>query len=334
MKYIVSVIFFAVVTILSYSCKESGTPGSSNLILPNVSGSAGEVLIVMDPEAWKSRPGTILRETLEQEYPALTQPEPLFDVIQITPGAFDNVFRQHRTILIVNIAREQEKPELGYFENVWAKPQLIVRINAKDSYELESLLEREKDRLKNNLQSYDRKRLAELFNDTRDPAIRSAAAKYNLSLAIPRGYNIDLSNEEFASFSIETPKTSQVILVYQVPLNGKDDLETSRIISNRNNMLRKYTQGSRPGSYMTTASLFKPMTFDIRANGKELVELRGLWELHNGFMGGPFVSHTIIDPTRNMAVTVEGYAYNPNEKKRNMMRQLEAIIYSADFLNK
>jgi hypothetical protein len=334
MNRFVLVLSLVAATLMSNSCNESGNPGSSNLILPNVSGSAGEVLVVMDPVTWKSRPGTIMRETLEQEYPALTQPEPLFDVIQITPGAFDNMFRQHRTILIVNIAREQEKPEIGYFENVWAKPQLIVRINATDSYELESLLEKEKDRLKNNLQSYDRKRLAELFNDTRDPAIRTAAAKYNLSLAIPRGYNIDLSNDEFASFSIETPKTSQVILVYQVPLNGKDDLDTDRIIFNRNNMLRKYTQGSRPGSYMTTASLFKPMTFDIRSNGKELVELRGLWELYNGFMGGPFVSHTIIDSSRNMAVTVEGYAYNPNEKKRNMMRQLEAIIYSAELINK
>lgn len=318
------------------SCTETPGKGSSGsgMLLPNVTGSAGEVLVVMDPEMWKSGPGNAMREILEQEYPALNQAEPLFDVIQITHGAFDNVFRQHRTILIVNVAREEEKAVVGYFENVWAKPQIVARINAPDAVSLIDLLNREKESLRRNLQSFDRKRLANIFNDTRDPAVKTAASKYNISLIVPRGYTIDLNNDEFASFSIETAKTSQVILIYQFPVSSRDELTTSRIISGRNSILKKYTQGSRPGSYMTTASLFPPQSFDVKMNGKEVIEIRGLWELHNGFMGGPFVSHTFFDASRNMAVCVEGYVYNPNEKKRNMMRQLEAMIYSAELINK
>ena len=45
-------------------------------------------------------------------------------------------------------------------------------------------------------------------------------------------------------------------------------------------------------------------------------------------MGGPFVSYTFADQRTGNLVTVEGYYYEPNQKKRNSLLQLEAILYS------
>ncbi len=316
-------------------CKNISNPrsGSSNILLPNITGPAGEVLVVMDNTDWKGRPGNTLREALEQEYPALNQPEPLFDVIHINPGAFDNIFQNHRTIIIVSVGSEFEKGTVGYYENEWAKPQLIIRIQAPDPETLTTLIKEERDNIVRNIQAYDRKRLIEVYQSSKDPQIAGVVSKFNISLAIPRGYNIDVDAKDFASFSIETPKTSQVIFVYQYPYTGPNDLKTKSLIDKRNEFLKKYTKGSRPGSYMTTAKLFPPLVYDLKKNDREIVEIRGLWELENGFMGGPFISHTIVDKSRNMVVTVEGYVYNPNNKKRNLMRQIEAIVYSMK-LNK
>ena len=58
---------------------------------------------------------------------------------------------------------------------------------------------------------------------------------------------------------------------------------------------------------------------------------RGMWRVVNDFMGGPFVSYTFADNRTGNLVTVEGYYYEPNQKKRNQLLQLEAIAYSLQF---
>jgi hypothetical protein len=49
-------------------------------------------------------------------------------------------------------------------------------------------------------------------------------------------------------------------------------------------------------------------------------------------MGGPFMSHSMYDARRNRIITVDGYLYYPNQKKRVKMKQLEAIVYSMEII--
>ncbi len=303
------------------------------MLLPNVSGATGEVLVVLDNENWKGSVGNVLRKNLEKEYPALPQPEPLMDVVHINTGAFDKLFQQHRSIITLNISGDVEKPEILYFKNVWAKPQIVVRVNAPSKPEMIELLENEGHKILNSIRNYDRERIMNVFKESKDQNITSIINRFNIDLAIPRGYNVDLETENFVSLSIETARTSQVVFVYQYPYENIYDLHTEKLIEKRNEFLKKYTEGTRPGSYMTTAELYPPITFDIKKNGSEVVEIRGLWELENGFMGGPFISHSVVDSTRDMVVTVEAYVYNPNKKKRKLMRQMEAIVYSMELIN-
>ena len=306
-------------------------PGSGSL-LPNVTGSAGEVLIVMDNDRWKDKPGLVLKEMLEQEYPALPQPEPLFDIVNISGGAFDDIFKRHRSIIIVDVTPENMKPEVRFFENQWARPQLVVRINAFNNESLTQLLTESSDKILLNLQTYDRNRLRDIFKSSKDAGIQSALNKFHVDVAIPRGYRTDIDADDFVMFSIESPRTSQVIFVFRHPYTGENDLLTDRLIEMRDEMFKKYTRGSQIGSYMITSPMFPPIVYDLVKNGKKVVELRGWWELNKGFMGGPFLSHNIVDESRNQIITVEAYVYNPQDKKRNLMRHMEAIVYSAEII--
>ncbi|MFW5544421.1 MAG: DUF4837 family protein, partial [Prevotella sp.] len=49
---------------------------------------------------------------------------------------------------------------------------------------------------------------------------------------------------------------------------------------------------------------------------------RGLWEMTGDAMGGPYVMRRVGD------VTVIAFVYAPESKKRNLMRQLEAALYT------
>jgi hypothetical protein len=75
-----------------------------------------------------------------------------------------------------------------------------------------------------------------------------------------------------------------------------------------------------------------PLNFNIlKFNDNYASEMRGLWRVENDFMGGPFISLSVLDASRRRVITVEGNVYAPKNEKRNYLRQLEAMIYSMEF---
>jgi len=300
--------------------------------MPNITGGAGEVLVVMDKFNWENSTGEILQDILKEEYPGLPQSEPLFDVIQITAGSFEGLYQFHRSIVLTTIQSGAE-PRIRFRENVWAKPQIMIQLEASTGGELKQLIQDNEDRIQSFLVQYDRSRLIDLYKGTKDPTIqKEIASHHQIRLAIPRGYSLDFSKDEYSSVSIEASDLSQVIQIYDYPVNGPEDLTVEKIIEQRNSTTKAYVQGPRENSYMTISKLYNPIAYDLKNNNMDVVELRGLWDLENGFMGGPFISHSVYDAKRNRIICVDGYIYHPNQKKRIKLKQLEAIVYSMEII--
>ena len=301
-------------------------------IMPNVSGGTGEVLVVMDQFNWDNSTGDLLQDILKEEFPGLPQSEPIFDVIQVTASSFDGVYKFHRSIVLTTVSSGLE-PKIRFRENVWAKPQIMVQVEAPTATALRELISENERQIQSFLVQYDRNRLMNVYKDSKDPAIqKDIATHHQVRLAIPRGYNMDFSKEDFTSVSIESPDLSQVIQVYDYQASGPEDLNVDNIIENRNSFTKTYVKGPREDSYMIISSMFEPIAYDLKNNNLDVVELRGLWDLENGYMGGPFVSHSVYDAKRGRIVTVDGYVYHPNQKKRVKIKQLEAIIYSMELI--
>jgi hypothetical protein len=326
-------LFIASVLLVMPACDTTVKPGDTGRILPNITGGAGEVLVVVDKYIWDGPTGELLKDLLQEEFPGLPQSEPMFDVTQITSSSFDNMFRFHRSVVLVTIRESVEEASVRYRKNVWARPQILVQLEAPDVAQLQQLIRDHMDQIQGFLVQYDRQRLTDSYADSKDLEIqRLMAENHQIRLAIPRGYNVDLSTDAYTSVSIETPDFSQVLHVYEYPATSKAELQSGRILENRNAFVKKYVKGPGDDSYMTTSMVYPPIFYDVQMNGTELVETRGLWELENGYMGGPFVSHSVFDEKRQRIVTVEGYVYYPNQKKRIKVRQLEAIIYSLEII--
>ena len=78
---------------------------------------------------------------------------------------------------------------------------------------------------------------------------------------------------------------------------------------------------------MMTDSLMtdvRPLTIQ----GEYALEARGLWRMKGDFMGGPYVSHMRLDPVNQRIIVVEAFIYSPDKMKRNLMRQMEASLYT------
>ena len=53
-----------------------------------------------------------------------------------------------------------------------------------------------------------------------------------------------------------------------------------------------------------------------------------MWFMKNDCRGGPFVSHSRVDTETNRVVVAEAFVYAPEKKKRDLIRRLEASLYT------
>ena len=161
-----------------------------------------------------------------------------------------------------------------------------------------------------------------------------------VTMTIPKGYTYDMDTSctldgdtcHFIWISHETPEISQGLFVYYYKYTDTLMLTRDRLMAMRNLMCKRFVGGPSDGSYMTTVAFEDVTTFrSFNRRGRYTAELRGLWETHGDFMGGPFVSLTQYDEKRGRIVTVDGYVYAGKKDKRNYMRQIEAIISTMKF---
>lgn len=317
--------------LLIVSCTSTSQPS-----LPNVSGSAGEVVVVMGEANWQGEIGETIRDIFLRDYSILPQPEPAFDLIHIPPNAFNNIFRQNRNIIMLNIESSIQSAEINIQNNVWAQPQLVIRLNSPTKEGIVEQLNEKADMLFNLLESTERKRIYQAFKKNLNiDARKELEENHHISLPIPHNFNLDVDSPNFVWLSNETPEISQGILLYHYPYTDTATFSRNFLINKRNQFLQKYVPGPVEGSYMTT-ELDYHISFEEYSLRDEryIAVLRGLWKVQNAFMGGPFMSITTLDEQRNRVVTMEGYVYAPRKDKRNLLRQLEAILFNFDLQDK
>lgn len=96
-------------------------------------------------------------------------------------------------------------------------------------------------------------------------------------------------------------------------------------------MLKKYVPGMFENTYMTTSEFFTPQIEYMRYRGIHFVQTRGMWEVKNDFMGGPFVSHSFYTPDGKDIMVLEAFVYAPRYDKRQYLRQVESLLYSWEW---
>jgi len=320
-------IFLSITTIIFASCDNDPAK-----LLPNVSGKAGEVILVIEPNQWSSESGEEFRKKLSQQQPALPQQEPIFDLIHIPYKAFTNIFRTHRNIIIAKIDKEVHEPKMVVQKNVWAKPQLVINVIAPDDSSLTAVMKEKGDILVERVLRKEIERYAKNYKKYEHIEIADALEKkFGIRLTMPKGYTLDVDTTDFVWIESRGRSDAvQGILVYSYD-KPEVDLTTAFIFAKRNQFTKRFVPGAIKNSYMTTEDQMVPYRREMKINDINVIELRNLWKIENDFMGGPFVSFTFIDEEKNKVINVDGFVYAPQFDKRDHLRQLEAILSSVQF---
>jgi hypothetical protein len=143
---------------------------------------------------------------------------------------------------------------------------------------------------------------------------------------------MDVDSSNFVWLASETPLSSQGIFIYFYPYTDENTFTPEYLVEKRDKFLKKFVPGPSPNTWMATEDLLPPSFNEFKLDEKYYSELRGLWKLQNGFMGGPFVSFSTVDESRMRVVTVEGFVYAPSEEKRELLRQVESILYTLEIV--
>jgi hypothetical protein len=305
-------------------------------LLPAVKGKPGDITTVISNSLWETSFGDSVRSVFYEEIYGLPEIEPLYDLLQVSPSNFSNIFKGTRNILIFEISKSYDSSNVIIQRDLWAKPQMLIKVIAPSEEEALAIFMEKSDKIVNIFNDIERKRFTETYRKSQDNGLRlRLEKKHNITITIPNGYKMGMDSANFTWIDLQQPNNiTQGLFIYEYPYTDENTFTVDYIIEKRNDVLREYVEGQDPGSYMTTEMLLPPKLTAYAFKEKYYIaDVRGLWKMQNGQpMGGPFLSYTLLDEERNRIITVEGYIFAPGSKKRTLIKQLEAILSTIDVL--
>ena len=290
-------------------------------------GAPYEVIVVCKNNVWEGSAGDTLRYILQQPVPTNNQYEPLFDVLRVAPDNFKNLLERHRNVLKLLVDPTVENTGIGVQYDVTSQPQIVILAQAPTEEALTSLLAENGENLVQVLESAERDRTIDFGKKF---GVKIIHEKFGVTMHIPKGYALRNATDDFLWASYEFPTASQGFFIYTYPYEGPQSLSVEALTKARNKFAAKIP-GPSDGSYMTTLGEYEPDYRMMRIEGRLWVEMRGLWDVENDFMGGPFVSFSTVDTATNQVFTLDCYVYSPKLGKRNFLRPLEHLVYLIEF---
>ena len=219
-------------------------------------------------------------------------------------------------LLIKKISQSKDNKLLAV-NDVFAKDQLIVILNAFDSIQLKKILNDNDDWIFNTLDQqilqryYTRVVRSKLNKGIMDTIIN----KFKIDLSIDENYKILKDEENFLWIGRGYPY--RWIMINNLNAEDRDNLFNDYVKTIENN-----AKNIRISDY------FKSIEYK-----KNYIKLSGLYEHIESDTGGPFIGYCFDDSTIDNYYCITGYVNNPGKSKYDLLKQLESIIINSRKVN-
>ena len=245
-----------------------------------------------------------------------------------SPKDFDSTLKLIRNIIIVDVSDIYTKAAFKFSKDVYASPQMIMTIQAPNAKEFETFVEANRQQIIDFFTKAEMNRqMALLERKHNDNVAHKVDSAFGSKVWLPAELTSSKQGKDFFWASTNTASGNQNFVIYSYPYTDKETFTKEYFIHKRDSVMQANIPGAQEGMYMTTDAVTVE-TKPINVQGKYAQEARGLWRVKGDFMGGPFVSHTRVDTINNRVVTAEVFVYSPNKLKRNLIRMLEASLYT------
>ena len=294
----------------------TGCQKGRNGQLPASTGQPYEVVVEGDTDS-------IVTQILTADVPGLPQPEPLCNVINVKRGQLKGSYLMVRTRIVVEIDPRNKEFSAKSSKDVNASPQLVIRIKAKSAEQLRAMLynkaaskegEPSQDEeasknaqlLRNLIDQSELQHLASLIKQNPEKQ-KEVKRMFGLNMKIPASLDASKKAKNFLWLSNNASTGMQNLLIFKASNSEKkasNNEQKARNSEQIDSILKRNMVGETDNMYMIIPQLRE----------------RGLWEMKGDAMGGPYVMK------RKGNIVVIAFVYAPEMKKRNLTKQLEAVL--------
>ncbi|KJD36743.1 group I intron homing endonuclease [Tamlana sedimentorum] len=300
----------------------------NDIYIADASGAINNVSVVMENDLWNGSVGEAVRSVLAKPIYGLPQDEPTFTISQIPPTVFSGFVTKNRTVLKIET---NKAPGFVVKDDVYAKPQKVIVVSGKTKQEIIDLI------LENEVKIVDVFHNMELAERARQMAksphnYKSIEEKLGLTIDFSSIYRIAKETDNFFWIRKDITTGTTNLLLYELPYDAikRNDSVVNQIIAIRDSIGKQFIEGPVEGSYLATEAAYTPFHGETILDNKPTLETKGIWDVKNAFMGGPFINYAIEDKVNNRWVVIEGFAFAPSVDKRNYVLELESIIKSIE----
>ena len=309
--------------------KKSVKKSKKSLMMPNASGLPYEMLVVMDDEQWERPLGRAVFNVLDSDVPGLPQSERSFRITCVDPsGMNSNMFRIMRNIIKVDIQKIYTQPKFKFARDVYSYPQMVMTLQAPDEASLAQYVE---DNAQSILDFFTKSEMNREINNLREkhnPVVSQLAQELlGVDVWVPYEVNKYKKGKDFLWASTNTGKKDMSIVLYSYPYTDANTFTLEYFLNKRDSVMKVNIPGGPVGSYMTTQRDYVYVK-DATVHGKYAQVARGLWRVQGDRMGGPFVSHSRVDEVNGRIIVAEAFVYAPESLKRDLIRRMEAALYT------
>ena len=315
-----------VMSLLLVAC---GGNKKKGLFSPTSSGRPYELLVVIDQGIWERPAGRALYDVLTSDVPGLPQPESSFRIMYTAPQHYDSTLKLIRNIIIVDVNKNMyTQPKFKVAKDVYAFPQTILTIQAPDEESLETFVEEHKQAIIDFFTRAEMNRqIMSLEAKHNDAVSTKVKDMFDCEVWVPGELFATKTGEDFLWVGTNAATADQNFVIYSYPYRDNDTFTKEYFVHKRDSVMKANIPGAREGMYMMTDSLMTDVR-PINVQGEYTLEARGLWRVKGDYMGGPFVSHVRLDKANQRIIVSEVFIYSPDKKKRNLLRQMEASLYT------
>lgn len=310
--------------------KKTAKTSKKKIMMPNASGLPYEMLVVMDDEQWERPLGRAVYGVLDSDVPGLPQSERSFRITRVDPsGMSSNMFRIMRNIIKVDIQKNRyTQPKFKFSRDVYAYPQMVMTLQAPDEASLAQFVEDNAQAIIDFFTKSEMNREINNLREKHNPMV-SNLAKEILGVDVWVPWEVDnyKKGKDFLWASTNTGKKDMSIVLYTYPYTDKNTFTLEYFLNKRDSVMKANIPGGPEGSYMTTNHDFVYVE-DATVHGKYAQVARGLWCMQGDRMGGPFVSHSRVDEANGRVIVAEAFVYAPESLKRDLIRRMEAALYT------
>jgi len=341
--------YLVLFSLVFLSCSESSREKIKAEYLPNSRGEADEIIIVVDSTHWvDSALGEELKKTFLTPMLGLPQDESLFNVSKVSPQKLNSVLKSAKNMLFVmtldsrttdsrilqkyftDQSLNQIKRDTTQFMRVqrdlFARDQTAVFLFASEADFLAKKINYNRSQIREIFEASARETIkSKLFKSTLKQLQTRVSENHNVEITIPYGWEKARDLKNFFWLRLMDAQTEQSLFVHYESYS--DQSVFNNIDTYRDRITKRFLfDGENANVYIERQPQIPVFTERVNFNGHFAVEARGLWRISDLSRGGPFISYTIVDEEAGLIYYVEGYVDSPGTRKKNLVRELEAIL--------